>query len=83
MSAEEFKNALASEGIENVFVGATLAEVIAQVADASQGRNWWDVLVVAAICLLVLELIVANRRPGLRQAGQAGAVGDLTGAATG
>ena len=64
MSSQEFRDKLAAKGIENVFVGGTLAKAIAQASDAAKGHNWWDVLVAAAICLLVLEMILAGRRQG-------------------
>ena len=60
-STTAFRNVLAKAGLKKVYVGSTLKEVMgAAVADA-QPTEWWDVVCIAVILLLIAEALVANR----------------------
>ena len=58
----ELKTALGKLGLERVYVGSSLEEVQAEAGKDSQGRNFWDVLIVLVVLLLVIEAVIANRR---------------------
>ncbi|MCK5558926.1 MAG: hypothetical protein KAJ01_11120, partial [Candidatus Hydrogenedentes bacterium] len=58
----ELKTALGKLGLERVYVGSSLEEVQAEAGKDSQGRNFWDVLIVLVVLLLVIEGVIANRR---------------------
>jgi hypothetical protein len=55
---------LRRRGLEQAYAGQSLDQVHAQARQAAEGRNWWDILVLAVIFLLVVEAVIANRRPG-------------------
>ncbi len=54
---------LRRRGLEQAYAGQSLDQVHAQARQAAEGRNWWDILVLAVIFLLVVEAVIANRRP--------------------
>ncbi|MDY6914560.1 MAG: BatA domain-containing protein [Planctomycetota bacterium] len=64
--AGRFIDALHRSGVKRVYVGSTLGEVRAAAKTASQGRNWWDLILSVVIILLVVEAVVANRFRGRR-----------------
>ncbi|HUU59741.1 MAG TPA: BatA domain-containing protein [Phycisphaerae bacterium] len=61
---DTFAIAMANRGIPRVYVGPTVADASAAASTVAKGRNWWDVLLVFAILLLVAESVVANRFRG-------------------
>ncbi len=47
-------------GAKQVYVGDSVTDVIAKAASAAEPRNWWDVAIVMAVLLLVLEAAAGN-----------------------
>ena len=60
-SPEQFKDSLQKLGCRRVYVAGTVEQVNRAAADDARGRNWWDLMLAAAILLLVVEAVVANR----------------------
>jgi hypothetical protein len=60
--AAGFTQAMRNRGLQRVFVGLTRDEALAAAREASQGRNWWDLLIATVVFLLVVEAVVSNRR---------------------
>ena len=58
---EDFRRALTRAEMKNVYVGATLKEVTAFAVADAQPTEWWDLVCVAVILLLIVEALVANR----------------------
>ncbi len=58
----ELKAALTRRGLQRVYIGSSLEEIQTAATKDSQGRNFWDVLIVLVVVLLVAEAVVANRR---------------------
>lgn len=57
-----FAAAMKKRGMDRVYVGRDLEAVnLAALAD-TKGRNWWDVIMVGVIFLLITESIVAGER---------------------
>lgn len=55
---------LRQKGLKNVYIGDSVAAVHASAVADGRGRNWWDVLLVAVLLLVVAETFVANLRRG-------------------
>ncbi len=55
--------ALRRRGVK-AYAGESLDEVHDQALAESRGRNWWDVIVAAAVLVLVTESVLANRAGG-------------------
>ncbi len=62
ISPGAFRRAMRANGLERVYVAPSLAAVHEAATAESEGRNWWDLLLVATILILVFEAVVANRR---------------------
>jgi len=60
-SPEDLRAALAQRGGQRVIVASSVEAARAQAAAQAEGTNWWDVLLVAVICVLIAEAVVANR----------------------
>jgi len=52
---------LSDRGFANVWVATSLEDAKAQLATKAAGENWWDVLAVIVIAVLLIEAFVANR----------------------
>ena len=62
LPSEEFIAALGEQGNDRVYVAPSIGAVTeAALADSERAR-WWDLLLVAAIVVLVIEALVANRQ---------------------
>ena len=59
--SEAFERAMSALKVQRFYVAGDLDEVNAAAAAGAKGHNWWDLLVVLAILLLVVESVVANR----------------------
>jgi hypothetical protein len=55
--------ALRRRGVK-AYAGRSLEDVHDQALAEARGRNWWDVLVAAAVLVLVTESVLANRAAG-------------------
>ncbi len=62
MTPSELLTALHRAGVEHVYIAASCADAHAAAAETARGRNWWDMLLVAAFLVLVAESVIANRR---------------------
>jgi len=62
VAPETFLEMMAGLGAKRVYVSGSLSGVHAAAAADAKGRNWWDILLVGVILLLVVEALVANRR---------------------
>jgi hypothetical protein len=60
-NAAEFRSVLSKAGHKKVYVGSTLKEVNAAAVADAQPTEWWDVVCIAVILLLIVEALVANR----------------------
>ena len=62
-AADEGPNpGVAKAKLEKVYVGSTLREVMASASSDAQPTEWWDVVCIVVILLLIAEALVANRR---------------------
>ncbi len=61
MSPEVLEAELRRRGIEHAYVGGSLEAVHGAAAADAEGTNWWDLLLVAVVFLLVTEAILSNR----------------------
>jgi len=61
-STEGFRSVLTRAKFEKVYVGSTLSEVMASASADAQPTEWWDVVCIIVILLLIAEALVANRR---------------------
>ena len=59
---DNFKRAMKDRGIEQVYVGGSLAEAQEAARGAANDRPWLDYVVMMVVLLLVFEAIVANRK---------------------
>ncbi|MCP4375672.1 MAG: hypothetical protein GY794_05795, partial [bacterium] len=60
-STAEFRNMISKSGLKGVYVGQTLRDVTAVAVSDAQPAEWWDVVCIIVILLLVVEALVANR----------------------
>ncbi len=60
IDAGQFAETAGEHGLGRVYTGATLGEVNAAASAAAQGKNWWDLVTVIAIVVLVVEVLVSN-----------------------
>ena len=61
-----FRGVLAKTGHKKIYVGSTLGEVQAAAVADAQPTEWWDVVCIVVILLLIVEALVANRREKTR-----------------
>ncbi len=62
ITPDELLAALRRAGMEHVYIAGSLADAHAAAAETARGRNWWDILLAAALLVLVAESVIANRR---------------------
>jgi len=62
LGTDEFQRICENRQLANVFAGETLAQAQAHAVTASQGKPWWDKILMIVILLLVAEALIANRR---------------------
>ncbi|MDP6636427.1 MAG: BatA and WFA domain-containing protein [Phycisphaerae bacterium] len=60
-STPGFRRVLEKAGLEKVYVGSTLKEVMESAVADAQPAEWWDVVCIVVILLLIVEALVANR----------------------
>jgi len=65
-STAAFRGVLAKGGHKKVYVGSTLSEVRAAAVADAQPTEWWDVVCIIVILLLIIEALVANRHEKTR-----------------
>ena len=61
IGADEFKASLRELGCRRVYVASTVEGVNKAASADAEGRNWWDLLLMLAVLVLVVEAVVANR----------------------
>jgi len=74
MPADEAKAILLGAGVKRVHLAESIAEARRAATAEAEGRNWWDLLLAAAIVILIAEATVANRL-GLTGQATASAIG--------
>jgi hypothetical protein len=62
IDAAALRDAITARGAQRVYAGAGLDAVHAQLAQDANGREWWDLLLLVVILVLVGESVIANRR---------------------
>jgi hypothetical protein len=62
LPSENLKKELESRGIEKIYTGKSLQQLHEAALADSEGRNWWDLLLLSVIMVLIFECVVANRR---------------------
>ena len=65
-SIAAFRGVLAKGGHKRIYVGSTLSEVRAAAVADAQPTEWWDVVCIIVILLLIVEALVANRHEKTR-----------------
>ena len=61
-STEAFRSVLERAKIEKVYVGSNLKDVMASAVQDAQPTEWWDMVCMIVILLLIAEALVANRK---------------------
>jgi len=59
---QQFRQVLDRAGVKKVYVGSSLKEVTAAAVADAQPTEWWDVVCIVVILLLIAEALVANRK---------------------
>ncbi len=57
-----FRGVLVRKKFEKVYVGSSIDEAMASASADAQPTEWWDVVCIVVILLLIAEALVANRR---------------------
>ena len=60
-STAAFRGVISKAKLKNTYVGSTLSEVRASAVADAQPTEWWDVVCLVVILLLIVEALVANR----------------------
>jgi hypothetical protein len=56
-----FRGVISKSKLERVYVGQTLKDVMSSAVSDAQPAEWWDVVCILVILLLIVEALVANR----------------------
>ncbi|MDP6546779.1 MAG: BatA domain-containing protein [Phycisphaerae bacterium] len=60
-STDALRSALVDAKRKNIYVGSTVSEVRAAAVSDAQPTEWWDLVCIVVILLLIVEALVANR----------------------
>ncbi len=61
LSTEQTRKGLAARAVEHTFVGNDVREAAGAARAASAGQNWWDLVLLVVILVLIFESLVSNR----------------------